>query len=88
MCVATMTGFPIRRQRFTILALNDRQLFHRTFDPEIASRDHDDVGRGDHLVDLAHRGLIFDLGDDLGAALGFLQNPPQFLEGRFSSGQN
>jgi len=61
-------------------ALNDRQLFRRTFDPEIAARDQDDVGRGDHVVDLAHGALAFNFRHDLRGAPGFLQDLPQLFE--------
>jgi hypothetical protein len=47
-------------------ALNDRQLFHRTFDPEI--------------VDLANGALAFNFRHDLRGAPGFLQDLPQLFE--------
>ncbi len=60
--------------------LNDRQVFHRAFDPEITARDQDDVSDLDHRVDLADGALTFDFRHDLRAAPGFFQDPSQLCE--------
>ena len=62
------------------LALNDRQFFHRTFDAEIAARDHDCVRCRNHFIDLTDGRLIFNLGHHQRVALFLGQNAAQFFE--------
>ena len=67
--------------------LNNRQFFHRTFDPEIAARDHDRVRRVDHFIDRADGGLIFDLRHNLRCAPELFHESPEFLEIAFLPGK-
>lgn len=48
--------------------LDDGQIFHRAFDPEIPSGDHHGIGLADDLVEVAHSELVFDFRDDGGLA--------------------
>ena len=63
--------------------MNDRQLFHRAFDPEIAARDHDHIRCFDHLANVAHGGLILDFRHNFCGAFCFLQNATQRLQVAF-----
>src|SRR5207248_6559100 len=67
--------------------LDNWQFFHRTFDPEIAARDHDRVRRVDHFIDRADGGLVLDLRDDLRCAPEFFHESPEFLEIAFLPGK-
>ena len=46
------------------LALNDGQFLVRHFDAKVATRDHDAIGFGDDFLQVFHRLLVFDFGDD------------------------
>ena len=55
-------------------ALDDRQIFHRAFDAEVAARDHDGVGLFDDFVEVFDGELILDLRDDARGAGMFVQH--------------
>ena len=78
--VATMTGLPIRRQRFTIRRwmIGSSSIGHSI--PRSPRAIEDDVGRADHLVEIAHRARAFDLGHDRGGASAFAQKPAELIE--------
>ena len=52
-------------------ALDDGQFLVGHLDAEIAARDHDAVGDGDDLLEILHRELVLDLGDDADVAVAF-----------------
>src|SRR4029077_4968381 len=54
---------------FNNTALDNWQFLHRTFDSQIAARDHDHIRALDHLVYGSHRQLVLDLCHDLRLAL-------------------
>ena len=63
-------GLADAEAEFDGLALDDGQLLVRALDAEVAARDHDAVGFADNFLEVLHRLLVFDLGDDLRAVLG------------------
>src|SRR5207253_2588800 len=73
-------GLPYPQTTLHDSPLDNRQFFHRAFDPEVPPRDHDRVGGVDHLVDLPYRRLVFDFRDDLSGATEFFHDTPEFLE--------
>src|SRR5687767_14123167 len=60
--------------------LNDRQVFHWAFDPEITAGDHHQIGGANDLVDILDGELVLDFGHDSRAALMFPEDGPEHLD--------
>lgn len=75
--MATITGRHSSWHRLTIL-LQQRQLLELHLDAEIAAGDHHGVRGGDDRIQMAHRLLILDLGDNGGTAVGRFHGGTQF----------
>ena len=63
-CVAVITGRPMRLRERDDLLLRDRHFLERQLDAEVAARDHHRVGRAQDLLDVLERRVLLDLGDD------------------------
>ncbi len=63
-CVATMTGFAMRRASLDGALLHDRHGLQRQLDAEVAAGDHDAVERVDDLFEVVDGLRLLDLRDD------------------------
>jgi hypothetical protein len=65
--------------------LDDRQIFERALDPEIAASDHEAVAGFHDALQVGDRLLILDLGDDVGRGAKVVQDGAELLDvGRFA----
>ena len=67
-CVATITGFARWMAFADDLFLDQRNLFYRQFNTQVAAGHHDAIGFENNFADIGQRFGLFYLGNDLGLA--------------------
>lgn len=79
-------GFSEPLAAFDDSPLDDWQFFHRTFDSEIASSDHDEIGFANDVVQIPNGELVFDFRNDSSfASVGFEGGAQDIEVGGFST---